>query len=215
VFLVGLFRSVSSQEVKLVGGEDLDEVKYPWYAVTAGPLLCGGSLIHEDIIISAAHCEAAIRDGFLLGGIDLDGSDQNRHAVSEMLPHPDFAGGPSPNDILLAKLETPSDITPIRYASDERNPREGTTVRVVGYGSIREDGPNSWIMQEITTTVSSIDACWNYYGNYINRDLMVCTLSSDNPPVDTCQGKTFNLSRSLCSFSFLPNSELLRFFAYR
>ena len=55
---LGQVRDLNSYEdmqLKLVGGTDLKEPLYPWFAVTAGGILCGSSLVHGDIVISAAH----------------------------------------------------------------------------------------------------------------------------------------------------------------
>lgn len=43
--------------IRIVGGNAAALGEYPFYGTTNFPLLCGATLIHEDILLTAAHCE--------------------------------------------------------------------------------------------------------------------------------------------------------------
>ena len=48
-----LVRSSAQYETKLVGGNDASKGEYPFFAHWDG---CGASVIHDDLVLSAAHC---------------------------------------------------------------------------------------------------------------------------------------------------------------
>lgn len=177
-------------QLKLVGGTNLTSpTPYPWFGTLAGRTLCGLSLIHSDIVISAGHCADAFTSqftrGIYLGGIELIGSDQELYGIDKVRVHPDYTNGPAPNDVLLAKLSRRSGISPVVWdVATEVN--AGDQLFALGYGATSEGGSNSWVAQFIRTQTISDEFCWNFYFNLLFEDLMFCTLS----PVadDTCQG---------------------------
>jgi hypothetical protein len=45
----------SGPQPRIIGGEDVDEPRYPYFAMMWGRSLCGGALIAPDLVVSAAH----------------------------------------------------------------------------------------------------------------------------------------------------------------
>jgi hypothetical protein len=80
-------------EPRIVGGTLVVEGEYPFYAFPAGFLLCGSTLIHEDILLTAAHCEGAFLDGIIIGGVTIDGSGSTFIGVDLEFQHPDYTPG--------------------------------------------------------------------------------------------------------------------------
>jgi secreted trypsin-like serine protease len=67
---------------------------------------CGASLIHEDIILSAAHCINQADNSVLIGAYE-SSSQQNGAEYRSIVArrrHPDFNGDTIENDFLVMKL---------------------------------------------------------------------------------------------------------------
>lgn len=56
--LVSTPTPISIEDVRIVGGDDIDisEAPYQVSLVNKGRHSCGGTIISEDIIVTAAHC---------------------------------------------------------------------------------------------------------------------------------------------------------------
>lgn len=53
---------------KIVGGQFAEEDQFPWqaYLIWLGGHVCGGTLIHEQWVLTAGHCVHGITYGFTL-----------------------------------------------------------------------------------------------------------------------------------------------------
>ena len=45
----------SGPQPRIIGGEAVDDPRYPYFAMMWGSSLCGGALIAPDLVVSAAH----------------------------------------------------------------------------------------------------------------------------------------------------------------
>ena len=78
---------------KIVGGRQVDDIKnWNWIGQLGG--YCGGSLVADDMFLTAAHCCASTRVGqTVYFGVLNPWKDQGKaqkRKVEEMLSHPDF-----------------------------------------------------------------------------------------------------------------------------
>ena len=173
-------------ENRIVGGSDAGPNEYPTFVLSAGPAKCGGTLIHEDIVLTAAHCAGAFLDsGIYIGGILLDGSDGRLVGVSREIPHPSYDQDNDLNDVMLVQLEEPVTDTPIQELNfDENIPADGETVTVIGSGFTMEGGPFAATLQVVEVNIVDFDTCQNFFGNIVD-DIMVCAGADAR---DSCQG---------------------------
>jgi hypothetical protein len=77
---------------RIVGGTPASPGSFPFYAksVAGGDLLCGATLIWEDVLLSAAHCKGAFIGGVAIGGTKLDDSDATILEVESEYIHPAY-----------------------------------------------------------------------------------------------------------------------------
>lgn len=201
VFICRLSTTAIAAENKLqgriVGGVAADS--YPWFTLLTitlkqgGTVICGGSLILPDVILSAAHCwdpasmeRILAKVGFRTYQYSYSGQEQVSRAVSNIIVHPLWSTVTFSNDIMLLKVDFPATdvgLAPISYSA----PNPGEKVTAVGYGKTREDGSVPNELQQVDVTIIDMNACngQNSYAGSLNPLNQLCAAG---PGKDSCQG---------------------------
>lgn len=148
--LAGSSGSASSTGVstRIVGGTKVDNDQvYPyfaslWRSCGSGNVcnFCGGALINEKFVLTAAHCtgstvEVCIDDFNVLSSSD---GEECIRVVREII-HPEYNAFTFLNDIALLELESASTKPVVKLA--ENNPKQGDDVMVIGMGALWDMGP--------------------------------------------------------------------------
>ncbi|KAL9927288.1 trypsin-like [Glossina fuscipes fuscipes] len=160
--------------------------------ISTGNHYCGGSIISEDIVVTAAHCLRSVEASDLQvrlgstyynkGGILVDVKTLKSHEQydRELLWH----------DIAILKLEKPvNQSSTVRYIEMAKEvPKTGTLAVISGWGT------KCFMMCDLSTALMEVEvtflerkdcASQNYqYGERI-RETMVCGYAKDK---DSCQG---------------------------
>lgn len=186
---------------RIVGGRDASIEEYPWQitlrrkASANAPFKhsCGGSILNENIILTAAHCvvNRVAKDYIVVAGTShKTGGDGVVTRVSKIVWHERYNGSIYDNDVALLLLQSPLplngfSISPVSLGSEA--PKAGQVVTITGWGALVEGGVSPEILQSVDIPIVSNEECAVKYNPSPILDSMICA----GIPVggkDSCQG---------------------------
>ncbi|XP_057286907.1 kallikrein-14-like [Pezoporus wallicus] len=179
-------------ESRIIGGRPCSINQRPFQValIKRGQILCGGSLVDAQWVLTAAHCKQPPRDLKVLIGTDTlrEGTGQVR-SISRLLVHPSYNPRRNDNDFMLLRLNRPvhfsSSIKKIRLAT--RCPMDGMRCSVSGWGTTKSPGaklPQN--LQCAAIQAFGRDKCTRAYGNAITPNMFCAGVPQGG--VDSCQG---------------------------
>jgi hypothetical protein len=203
-----------SLEIQIVGGQTAGPGEYPWQValVAAGfanPLngqFCGGSLIDDEWVLTAAHC--VVESGQVTGPAEIDvvvginnlsdgptsGSQGQRIDVAEILVHPDYNSATTDQDIALLRLANPATLNATVATIIPAGPENaalfeaGDTATITGWGATAQNGGGSDALLEVSVPIVSNATCNapTAYDGEITANMLCAGLAEGGK--DSCYG---------------------------
>jgi hypothetical protein len=171
-------------KTRIVGGLPSPQGAFPFYVHSTGSALCGGTLIHEDIVLTAAHCFDTFVEDVIIGSNDIFGRDgAERIPVEITLPHPLYSNQTEQNDIMLLKLRSSSNSSLVTLNLNPVEPTDDEEVTVIGFGYTSEpeteDAAVSIELQEVNINIIDFETCDALLGVPIFADSQICAGNLD------------------------------------
>ncbi|XP_052017067.1 transmembrane protease serine 12 [Apodemus sylvaticus] len=195
----------ASEGSRIIGGTQADTGAWPWQVslqIQDGDFLmhiCGGALVRDRWVLTAAHCTKEARDPLkwraVIGTNDLTRSHYHTRSIgiTAIIIPPDFIMETFVNDIALFRLKRA-----VRY-NDYIQPiclpfgvfqklDQNTTCFISGWGRTKEEGNGTTILQEAKVHFISREICNSdsSYGGVV-PNTSFCA-GHENGTFDTCRG---------------------------
>ncbi|XP_026822722.1 transmembrane protease serine 9-like [Rhopalosiphum maidis] len=197
----GLKNGPQDQE-RIVGGQNADPGEWPWIVAifNSGRHFCGGSLIDDTHVLTAAHCVAHMSSWDVarltvnLGDYNIKSKTDVKHMerkIKRVVRHKGFDQRTLYNDIALLTLDKPvkfdKQVHPICLPTS-RSMYAGHTATVIGWGSLKESGPQPAILQKVNVPVWTNQECKFKYGAAAPGGIVDHFLCAGKAARDSCSG---------------------------
>ncbi|KAJ1917841.1 hypothetical protein IWQ60_007663 [Tieghemiomyces parasiticus] len=219
----------ASSVQRIIGGTKVNGRAYPFAAVLnivvpGGVALCGGSLIADNYILTAAHCITDEQSGAptsasaVVAGLGSNNVEKAElYQASKISVHPGFDTMSLANDVALVQLKKSAkldDNTQIVKLTDSKI-KDNQVLQAIGWGKVSNAGSVSDDLRQVNITVGPTSKCREAEPDFKDQSgPTICAAKNDNH--DTCQGdsggalvysdgKSFQLA-GLTSYGFTPGS---------
>ncbi|XP_019882307.1 mite allergen Der p 3-like [Camponotus floridanus] len=177
--------AISRYESRIINGKDVAPGEIPYQVslqTKRSSHICGGSILNEYYVITAAHCVENKIPADLV--IIADTVNLNRpgpqHAIKQIISHEKYDPHNSwLNDIALLKMFSPfrpsRNIGFVTLPEQDEAIQEGIMARVSGFG-ITKNGLRSKILQQATIYITSQEYCKDMYNKVLSDiyDTQIC-----------------------------------------
>jgi secreted trypsin-like serine protease len=188
-----------SNAYSIVGGTKVLSKKYPWYCLMyieysdGGSFMCGGTLLPNNYVISAAHCVLGRTEKpkiYIFPNI-LEQSETRNVPVGYIkeIYETGYNQTTNKSDIVIMKMYDTTEFDSIPKPSLNDTPMEynvGKQLTVVGFGTTSYQGDVSENLMEVNVNVSTQSDC-NINNTYSGTDISGSFCASA-PGKDSCQG---------------------------
>ncbi|XP_052738135.1 transmembrane protease serine 9-like [Bicyclus anynana] len=180
---------------KIVGGYDTTIQDFPYQAYLllqkgSDYYQCGGSIISDSYILTAAHCLSGVSKVFArVGSTDAD-SGGTQYKSTHFKAHPKYNPGTLDYDVGLIHFSNKINLDgenakAIQLAESGSSVPPDTTLTVSGWGATSENGDVSPTLMAVQVPTVSTEECNNSYGDITVR--MICAGVPEGGK-DSCQG---------------------------
>ncbi|KAK1338737.1 hypothetical protein QTO34_019395 [Cnephaeus nilssonii] len=158
VLLLAFFLLPGAEAGEIIGGHEAKPHSRPYMAYLhvkreKGKSKCGGVLVGDNIVLTAAHCNGRSIN-VILGAHNIKKQEKTRQIipVKRAIPHPDYNENKLTNDIMLLQLERnikqTDAVKPLRLPRGNDLPSPGDNCTVAGWGRFSMNCSTSDTLQE-------------------------------------------------------------------
>ncbi|XP_058393378.1 granzyme B-like [Diceros bicornis minor] len=184
VLLLAFLLPPRAEAGKIIGGHEAKPHSRPYMVfvqilVKETMKMCGGALVREDFVLTAAHCWGS-SISVTLGAHNIQKRERTQQVipVRRAIPHPDFNHNNMSNDIMLLELARKAKQTvavrPLSLPWSKAQVRPGQVCSVAGWGSVTPIGPTSDTLQEVELTVQEDWECESRYPGVYSGATQIC-----------------------------------------
>lgn len=173
---------------RIVGGEEVAPHSHPYQAylllqLLLGTSACGGSVISESVVLTAAHCLNNARQVTVVAGghniQEIEASQQRRTTdAANLRIHPEYSRINVLNDVGTILLPTPLTfnefVQPSILEPPSTNTFVGFTSRATGWGRVADGGATSTVLRGVDNVILPNSVCAETYGNVAINDATIC-----------------------------------------
>ncbi|XP_004744525.1 chymotrypsin-like protease CTRL-1 [Mustela nigripes] len=192
---VPAIKPLLSSSQRIVNGENAVPGSWPWQVSLqdrSGFHFCGGSLISQSWVVTAAHCNVSPgRHVVVLGEYDRSSGAEPLQvlSISKAITHPSWNPNTLNNDLTLLKLAAPAQytkrISPVCVASSNEALPAGLKCATTGWGRLSGVGNTTPArLQQVALPLVTVNQCRQYWGSRIT-DSMIC---AGGAGASSCQG---------------------------
>ncbi|XP_038839422.1 granzyme A-like [Salvelinus namaycush] len=183
---------------EIINGKEVVPHSLPFMARledVKGNLVCGGILINESWVLTAAHCRGIKKVNLGVHSVKNEAKASGQLvAVTKRVPHPDYNVAEFRHDVMLIKLKKPVKLTDtvkvIYLPKPASDVPAGTQCFAAGWGDTKENGAPSDVLLSVNVTVIDRKKCNSpdFYNSYpvITGGMLCAGYGQDK--AGTCQG---------------------------
>uniref|UniRef100_G1SGP8 Granzyme H n=1 Tax=Oryctolagus cuniculus TaxID=9986 RepID=G1SGP8_RABIT len=183
LLLLAFFLPPWAEAGEIIGGHEAKPHSRPYMAYLQywkdnRKRTCGGFLVREDFVLTAAHCHGSSIN-VTLGAHNIKQQERTQQVipVRRAIPHKDYKQKGYINDIMLLQLERKAKKTkavqPISLPRGKAQVKPGQVCQVAGWGQ-DASGTLATTLQEVELTVQQDQECESLFRGYYSRATEIC-----------------------------------------
>nr|XP_008267677.2 mast cell protease 1A [Oryctolagus cuniculus] len=184
LLLLAFLLCLRAEAGKIIGGHEAIPHSRPYMAFLQIKTLfqkitCGGFLVREDFVLTAAHCRGSSMK-VILGAHNIKERESSQQVipVKRAIPHPNYQRKkPHLNDIMLLQLKKKANLTDkvslLRLPTKTAQVTPGMVCSVAGWGSTGVK-KTTVKLHEVEVKIQTDQECMFYFKSYYNESVHIC-----------------------------------------